>query len=285
MTRVFRCYLVECAKLGRQKLPWVGLVFAAAAAALAAWFNAQTAADGQGAPLPVNGFRFFAIGVRYGLAMGVMFLMLVAGLIVASESGQGTLKMILVRPLHRHDIFGAKVLAAFAYAMVLLVVVAAVAFGVAAGCSDFADVIDPEYDDPENPYVFTTALEMWQHVKRALVLLVLPLLATAALGLAVSVTFENPGVASGTALVSFLGLEITKAFLDRREAAWYLFNTYLPTFVDNSYVAVLRGNAEGMSDAIWPEAMWQWNVWVPAVTLIVLVVTSGVVFRRKAILT
>jgi len=93
------------------------------------------------------------------------------------------------------------------------------------------------------------------------------------------------GVASGTALVSFLGLEITKAFLDTEEAARYLFNSYLPTFVDKSYVAILRSNAEGMSDALWPETLWIWNVGVPIATIFVLLLLAGFAFRRKAILT
>ena len=146
-------------------------------------------------------------------------------------------------------------------------------------------MIDPEYNDPENPHVYTQASEMWGHLFRAVALLFLPMLAAGALGLTVSILFENPGVASGTAVVTFLGLEIAKEFLSRREAEKYLFNYYVPTLSDSSYVSILHGNAVGLSDAIWPAGLWIWNLSVPVVTMVGLLVFAMAVFRRKAILT
>jgi ABC-2 type transport system permease protein len=286
--RLLRCFRAELTKLWRQRLPWVGLGLAIGVTALAAWMNAEVVPELQGAAaVPRNAFRFFAIGLRYGIAMGGFFLVLVAGLMVSAETGQGTLKMVLVRPVHRSEVFLAKVLTVFQYALVLLLAVSLTAALVAGACpgSDFGAVIDPQYSDPANPYVYTGAEEMWGHLFRAVALLILPLLAAGAVGITVSVLFENPGVASGTAVVSFLGLEIVKVFLERRAALRYLFNNYLPSIVDNSYVCVLRGTAEGLSDALWPAGLWWWNVGVPLVTAAVLLVASLILFCRKAILT
>jgi len=236
--------------------------------------------------LPRNAFRFFAIGLRFGVSMGIFILVLIAGLSLSAEAGQGTLKMVLVRPVHRTDLFLAKVLTLFLYALILLACVAGTGLVLAGSFqnSDFGPVVDPQYSDPENPYIYTEADEMWGHLFRAVGLLILPMLAAGALGLTVSILFENPGVASGTAVVSFLALEIMKMYLEGQIAARYLFNNYIPTFIDNSYVAILRGSAEGISDAIWPPGLWIWNLWVPAATLCVLLAFSLFIFLRKAIL-
>jgi ABC-2 type transport system permease protein len=286
--RFYRCLRAEATKLWRQRLPWVGLVLVVVVTAFAAWINAEMATDSHGAAaLPRNAFRFFAIGLRYGFAMSVFFLVLTAGLAVAGESGQGTLKMVLVRPVRRSEVLLAKAGVVGQYAAVLLLVVAVTAalVGGAVTQSDFGDVIDPQYDDPENPYVYVEAGDMWGHLLLALGLLVLPLLAAGMLGLTVSVLLENPGIASGTAVIVFLALEIIAGFFAGRPAARYFFNHYMPTFSDDSYVAILRGNAEGMSDAIWPEDLWVWNLACPALTMVVLLTVSLIVFRRKAILT
>jgi ABC-2 type transport system permease protein len=285
--RISRCFRAETTKLWRQRLPWVGLILVVLLTGLAVWLNAGVVSELEGPTnVPRNAFRFFAVGLRYGVAMGVFFLVLVAGLSMAAESGQGTLKMVLVRPVHRSDVFLAKVLSIFAYALAMLALAALTAGLVAGACpgSDYGPVIDPQYDDPANPYIFTQAPEMWAYLASAVAALILPLLAAGALGLTVSVLFENPGVASGTSVVSLLGLEIVTVFLDRRDACLYVFNHYLPTLQDRSYVTILRQNAEGVSDAFWPPSMWTWNLVVPAVTMVVLLVLSLVVFQRKAIL-
>lgn len=286
--RWFRCLRAEVTKLWRQRLPWVGLILVVTVTAFAAWMDAEMVTDTHGAAaLPRNAFRFFAIGLRYGFAMSVFFLVLTAGLVVAGESGQGTLKMVLVRPVSRSEVLLAKAGSVCLYALALLLVVGLTAafVGSVVPASDFGSVIDPQYADPANPYVYVEAGEMWGHLLAAVGLLVLPLLAAGMLGLTVSVLFENPGVASGTAVIAFLGLEITAGFFDGRAAARYFFNHYMPTFSDNSYVAILRGNAEGMSDALWPEGLWLWNLGCPAVTMAALLLVSLLVFRRKAILT
>ncbi|MBN2490660.1 MAG: ABC transporter permease [Planctomycetes bacterium] len=286
--RLLWCLRAEMTKLWRQRLPWVGLGLAVGVAVLAAWMNAEVVPELRGAAaVPRNAFRFFAIGLRYGIAMGGFFLVLVAGLMVAAETGQGTLKMVLVRPVKRTEVFLAKVLTVFQYALVLLLAVSLSAALVAGACpgSDFGAVIDPEYADPLHPYIYSDAAEMWGHLLRAVALLVLPLAAAAVVGLTVSVLVENPGVASGTAVVAFLGLEIVKVFLERRPALQYLFNNYLPSIVDNSYVRVLQGASEGLTDAFWPAGLWWWNVWVPLGTAGALLIGSLLLFERKAILT
>jgi ABC-type transport system involved in multi-copper enzyme maturation permease subunit len=266
----------------------VGIALALIVTVLAVLLSACVVSEIDGASAqPRNAFRFFAVGLQYGIAMGGFFLVLVAGLSMAGESGQGTLKMVLVRPIHRGDLFLAKVITIFFYALALLVCVAVASAVVADVCPgvDFGDVIDPQYDDPANPYIYTESGEMWGHLFRAVALVFLPMLAAGALGLTVSVLFENPGVASGTAVVTFLALEILKEFLKRRDVEILLFNYYLPTLSDSSYVSILYGNAVGLSDAIWPAGLWIWNLLVPVVTMAGLLLFAMAVFRRKAILT
>lgn len=288
LTGLARCVRAEWTKGSRQRLPWVGLVVVAAAAALAPWAAASIDQGTRGpAQLPDNAFRFAAVGLQYGLAFGGLFVVLVASLAIAAEAGHGTWKMVLVRPVARGEVVAAKACVALGYALVVLAVVTVVALAVGGAVADYRAVIDPEFDTPDDPYVFTEAAAMWAHLQRALWLAIPALLATAAFGLAASATFDAPGGAVGAGMIGFFALGAARVLFDGQDAARWIFIRFLPTAIDDrSYVQVMKATAEGFSDAgrHWPDDNAWWAIVVPAASTALLLGYSWLRVRRRAVL-
>jgi ABC-2 type transport system permease protein len=129
--RLRSIYAWELRKLRAQKRTFLGL---GAAAFVPLMFLAALELEGGGP----DGVAFGAYVTETGLAIPPVLLLfssiwlfplivaLVAGDIVANEDGNGTLKTILTRSADRHQIFLAKVLATFTYAVVALIVFAGV---------------------------------------------------------------------------------------------------------------------------------------------------------------
>ncbi|MGZ4412249.1 MAG: ABC transporter permease [Gaiellaceae bacterium] len=133
MTAVARVYRWELAKLLAQKRTYLGL---GASMAVPLIFVVVLVLHPAGGPNDVPlGRTIRATGLAVPFV--VLFFMsiwafpmiaaLVAGDIVASESHNGTLKTILTRSRERGEIFLAKVLASFSYAIVVVAAMAAVA--------------------------------------------------------------------------------------------------------------------------------------------------------------
>jgi ABC-2 type transport system permease protein len=127
---------------------------------------------------------------------------LVAGDIVAAEDQNRTLKTILTRSTSRSALFGAKVLAAFSYALAALIVMgltATIAGGLASGFNSLT--------------TFTGVISG----QRAAVLVAgsfavyaMPILAVAAIGLLLSTTAKNSaGAVVGTLLISLI-MQLTR---------------------------------------------------------------------------
>lgn len=127
--RTAAIYKWELLKLRAQKRTYLGL---GAAVIVPIIFLVALAAQGRG-PTEVPFGRYVT---QTGLAIPPVLLLfssiwlfplivsLVAGDIVANEDGNGTLKTILTRSADRHQIFVAKVLASFSYAVLALVLFA-----------------------------------------------------------------------------------------------------------------------------------------------------------------
>ncbi|HET6548526.1 MAG TPA: ABC transporter permease [Solirubrobacter sp.] len=119
-------YAWELRKLAAQKRTYIGLGCALLVPLI---FIASLLADAggpNGIPfgdyVRVSGLAIPLVGLFFGAFWFFpLVTALVAGDIVATEDGNGTLKTILTRSVERWQIFAAKVLAAFTYALVALV--------------------------------------------------------------------------------------------------------------------------------------------------------------------
>jgi ABC-2 type transport system permease protein len=196
----------ELLKLRAQKRTFLGL---GAAVVVPLIFMAALEAQGAG-PDEVPFGRYVT---QTGLAVPPVLLLfssiwlfplivsLVAGDIVANEDGNGTLKTILTRSADRHQIFVAKVAAAFAYAVAALVLFAGT--GLLLGCLRYGF-------DPLTSLSGTT-IETGRGVLllgAALLAYLMPVLAVASIALFLSTVTRNSAAAVVGALMFSLILQI-----------------------------------------------------------------------------
>lgn len=196
-------YRWELRKLRSQKRTYLGL----GAAILVPLIFSTAVALRPGGPDDVPFGRYIQ---DTGLAIPLVMLLfgsiwlfplitaLVAGDIVATEDQNGTLKMVLTRSVERGRLFGAKVMAAFTYAITAILLTGLAALGSGIAVSGFNPV--PSLSGQTVP-----ADEALGLVFASLGVYLLPIIAVASIALLLSTTTRNSAAAVvGTLMFSLL---------------------------------------------------------------------------------
>ena len=196
-------YRWELRKLRGQKRTYLGL---GAAAAVPVIFVVATSLRGGG-PNDVPFGRYIH---DTGLAIPLVLLLfgsiwmfplitaLVAGDIVASEDGNGTLKTILTRSLERGQVFGGKLLAALTYAVAEIALNGAVALAAGVIASGFNPLVSLSGTTVSAPRGLLL-------VGASLLVYLIPIVAIACIGLLLStVTHNSAASVVGTLMFSLL---------------------------------------------------------------------------------
>lgn len=200
---VLTIYRWELRKLRAQKRTYLGL----GAAALVPIIFVIALATQSGQPDDVAFGRYLH---DTGLAVPLVLLLfgsvwmfplitaLVAGDIVAAEDRNDTLKTLLTRSVERQQIFAAKVLATFTYAVLAIAITGAVALGAGILASGFNSIVSLSGTR-------VSAGEGLGLVGLSLLFYLVPILAIASIGLLFSTVFRNSAAAIvGTLMFSLL---------------------------------------------------------------------------------
>lgn len=274
MRAVAVAYRWELRKLRAQKRTWLGIAAAALVPVIfliAIQISKVTPHDGPydtplGPNLRHSGLAIDFVVLKLVAVVGpTIVAALVAGDIVASEDGAGTLKTILTRSLRRGEVLAGKALALFTYVGVALLTYAVV--GTLAGVVAWG--FHPVTNLSGNPM---SALDVLALTIPAIAIYGVPVLAIASFGLFLSVVTRNSVAAvAGTLFyaVALQGLAAMSAIaaihgflLTNQLTAWQdLFQT--PTAGD----AILRA------------------LWVSALFALVPLTAAWVVFRRRDVVT
>lgn len=246
IARLARLVLFEWQKLIARRLAIVALVLVALAAAISPLAGhvvdvAQALSSGKSAPATEfqNGWTTLASGVRSGLFLVTVTLLVFAGSSVAEEAQQGTLKALFLRPLRRTELLLAKWIALSGFAIVLLLVMTATAALAGELRFGFGPVVDPAY--PDAPTSRTVAY-MLSYTVPALLLVIPGLVAVVAFALLFSCAIDHAGYSVGAAVASFLLLGALAAL--STTAADVLFPHYVGLSLEH-----LSDIAEQISDA------------------------------------
>jgi ABC-2 type transport system permease protein len=227
-------YRWELRKLAAQKRTYIGLGCAVLVPLI---FVVSLLADSSGGPEGVpygdfvreSGLAIPLVGLYFGSFWFFPLLTaLVAGDIVASEDGNGTLKTILTRSVDRWQIFVGKVLAAFTYAFAALVVFVGV--GVAVGGLFWG--LDPLVSLSGTTISLSRSLFL---LGGAVFAYFLPVLAIASLALLLSTVTRN----SATAVVGTLMLSLIMQLLGIITALDFIHPYLLPEQF-NAWQGLLR---------------------------------------------
>jgi ABC-type transport system involved in multi-copper enzyme maturation permease subunit len=276
VVRFLRSLRFEAGKAIRARLTWVTLLLPALLTVISVWISEWVRRAQQLTGAEVEGiqsaFAPFSRGTSNGFVLGGILLLFYASMIVANEGTLRTFKITLLRPHARLELLGAKLTLLLLLALALVVCVVASGLGAAALVADYVDIA-------EEGFVLYTTDFMVQESLRA-VLLVLPALAAlAAFGLMVSTFSDHTGIAASGCIGAYIFLEALKGTL--ANARHYLFNSFMPSLLDESYFAALRGFADGLSDVAWEPQWFTLGIVTPLVSALLFATVAAWSFGRR----
>lgn len=233
--RIGNAYRVELAKAFRRKSTYIGLGLVLAAVLLLAAAR-PIVRDNTG------DYDFIAYATPVALNLTGLFILVAycAGL-VSSELGRGSICLMLVRPLLRHEYVAAKLLVGMTYATLLTLTVG----GAAWVCVFvFGDLSGVAYGGE----ALYTNLDMTAAYLAGGALALLPQFAAVAYAVMVSTLTRSTGTAIGAALGVWLLTDLVKYPL---RISGFLFSSYMETPWQ-----VFSGRCSGLDPSWWPEAAW-----------------------------
>ena len=233
--RIRAAYAFEAAKAFRRRAAFVGPVLVVIAV-LGMLLNHPVHQDGQ------SDYEFIAKAGPMVLGLlGWLFLVAYCAALVSSEVAGGTVRLVLVRPLLRHEFILAKLLHGMTYAFILTLLVAGTSWLVAASAGELTGV---EFGGQ----VLYTNRQMATTYVIATALALAPLFAAAAYGVMISTLSRNTGAAVASALGVWILVDLVKHPLG---IAPFVFSTYL-----EAPWQVFANRCDGFSDPWLPMAVW-----------------------------
>jgi len=279
--RLFHAARLEAGKLVRLRTVWVGFL-AILAACLLGVFAVEVGArlagiqkadrSGEAVVERPSGHLAWVKGGRLGQGVALFLLVALAATSLPRESELGTWRILLVRPVRRHELLLAKwgVLA-----LATLVVFVAVALVSGLGAFLLFGLDDVKY--PAIDKVYRTASVMTSHVLLAHAVSFLPFLALVTAAYAVGAWLDRTGPAVVAGLSLMIAGEIADLF-------WPRLQPFLPGFY-----RVYGFHIMGYWGQAIPTEQWKWPIVLAGQALslgLLLLFMGGAIlwFRRKAIL-
>ncbi len=186
-----------------------------------------------------NSYAFIAFVTPLALNMlGLLILLMYSAGLVSSEIGSGSIRLVLVRPVRRHDLIFAKILLAMSYAVLLTVCVGAAAWGMAAVLGPFNGITLADE-------LIFSGREMAGAYLIGAVVALLPQFAAAAYAVMVSTLIRSTGGAVGAAVGLWILTDLIKYPLGIER---YVFSTY----VERPW-RVFIGRCDGLNPSWFPD--------------------------------
>ncbi len=219
-----------------------------------------------------NAWGHFVDSFSTGLTLLSLTLVAYAAWTFASDRDSGALRHILIRRASRPALVLAKLSMVYLLALGALGLMTASIGTISALLWDFGPVV-------EDGYELIGSAEIRAEVGLGLRLALLPLPAALAFGLLVSVCAQSATQAVTTALGITVALDIFKGVLGER--AYYLYATFQPSLIDQSYLQDVSRLVRGYSDVMIDSRVLQLNEWVPLPQMLLFVVLALLFVRGK----
>lgn len=209
--RVWNAYLVECMKAMRWKFTYLGPVLVIAMTMFTPFLQ-----PGDSQEASSYGFIAFATALVLNL-LGLLLILTYSASLVSSETSSGTIRLVLVRPILRHEFLLAKLLLGMTYAALITLLVAISTWSIGASRGNLSGVV---YG---GEMLYTSSQMATAYALGALVGL-LPLFAVVAYALMISTLLRSSGAAVGAAIGVWIVFDTIKYPL---HIAPLLFSSYL----------------------------------------------------------
>lgn len=219
-----------------------------------------------------NAWGHFVDGLDTGITLLFLLLVVQAAFSFSTEVESGTLRHQLIRCSSRRLIVISKLLQLHALALMGVGVLIVSSYLLSGLLWEFGPVV-------EDGFELISEAEIRDEITLGLRLALTPLPAAIALGLLLSVLANTATQAVVSALGITLAMDIFKGMLG--DYAYYLYASFQPALIDQSYLQDVGRLVRGYSDVLVDDRVIQFNYWVPIPTLLVLVTASLIVVQTR----
>ena len=221
-----------------------------------------------------NAYGHFVDGVNTGLAILALLLVAAAAHDFSGERDVGSIRHVLIRRAGRASIVLAKLLRLHVLGLLALALLGFCAWAGSALFWDFGPVV-------EDGFELISENEIRYEIRLGLLMAVIPLPAVIAFGMLVSVAAQSATQAVTLALGATLAMDIFKSLLGER--AWYLYATFHPSLLDQSYLREVSRLVRGFSDVLVTDSFFVFNTWAPTVSALALAAAALLLATRRSL--
>ena len=220
-----------------------------------------------------NAYGFFVDGLTTGLTMLGLLLVAQGAYSFSYDRDVGSIRHLLIRRVSRSSVLTAKLIHLHLLALLSVLLLLTTSYLLSGMLWEYAAIV-------EDGFELISEQEIREEIGLGLRLALVPLPAAIALGLLISVSTQSATQAVTTALGITLAIDIFKGLLG--DMANYLYASFQPSLIDQSYLQSVSRIVRGYSDVLIDDSVLQLNMWVPFPAL-VLFFAAGlwIVQRRK----
>ena len=219
-----------------------------------------------------NAWGHFVDGLDTGITLLFLLLVAQAAHSFSAELESGALRHQLIRCSSRRLIVMSKLLQLHALALVAVGILIVSSYLLSGLLWEFGPVV-------EDGFELISEAEIRDEIAVGLRLALTPLPAAIALGLLLSVIASTATQAVVSALGITLAMDIFKGMLG--DYAYYLYASFQPALIDQSYLQDVSRLVRGYSDVLIDDRFIELNYWVPIPTLLVLVTASLIFVQTR----
>ena len=219
-----------------------------------------------------NAWGHFVDGLDTGITLLFLLLVAQAAYSFSAEVENGTMRHQLIRCSSRRLIVISKLIQLHALALMGVGILIVSSYLLSGLLWEFGPVV-------EDGFELISEAEIRDEITLGLRLALTPLPAAIALGLLLSVLANTATQAVVSALGITLAMDIFKGMLG--DYAYYLYASFQPALIDQSYLQDVSRLVRGYSDVLIDDRFIELNYWVPIPTLLVLVTASLIVVQTR----
>ncbi|MCY4264530.1 MAG: ABC transporter permease subunit [Gammaproteobacteria bacterium] len=221
-----------------------------------------------------NAYGHLVDGLNTGLSLLGLLLVAQAATCFSGERDSGAIRHLLIRCCSRRAVVLAKLLHLHLLGLIALLLLLGSCFLVSSLLWEFGAVA-------EDGFELISQQEIRHEIRLGLHLALLPLPAAMAMGLLVSVVANSSTQAVVSALGLTLALDLFKSVLG--DKALYLYTTYQPSLLDQSYLGEVSRLVRGYSDVLIDPHFLEMNNLVPLPSLLIMVALMLVAVERRTL--
>ena len=220
-----------------------------------------------------NAYGFFVDGLSTGLTMLGLLLVAQGAYSFSYDRDIGSIRHLLIRRVSRHSMLTAKLIHLHLLALLSTLLLLTTSYLLSGILWEYGAIV-------EDGFELISEQEIREEIGLGLRLALVPLPTAIAFGLLISVSTQSATQAVTTALGITLAVDIFKGLLG--DMANYLYASFQPSLIDQSYLQSVSRIVRGYSDVLIDDSVLQLNMWVPFPAL-ALFFTAGlwIVQRRK----